>query len=39
MKPDSAKDCDKGNESEMTDDDKIQLLDSLHIKQGRLANL
>ena len=34
-KPDS----DKGNEVEIVDDDKIQLLDSLHMEHGRLTNL
>ena len=30
---------DKGNESEIGDDDKIQILDSLHMQHGRLTNL
>ena len=29
---------DKGDETEIRDDDKIQLLDSLHIQHGRLTN-
>ena len=32
-------DSDKGHESDIGDDDKIQLLDSLHIQHGRLTNL
>ena len=32
-------DSDKGNESEIGDDDMIQLLDSLHMQHGRLTNL
>ena len=30
---------DKGNETELSDDEKIQLFDPLHIKQGVLRNL
>ena len=30
---------DKGNENEIVDDDKIQLLDSLHMQHGRLTKL
>ena len=30
---------DKGDESDILEDDKIQLLDSLHMQQGRLTNL
>ena len=32
-------DSDNGNESEIVDDDTIQLLDSLHMQHGRLTNL
>ena len=33
------RDSDKGNEFEIVADDKIQLLDSLHMQYGRLTNL
>ena len=32
-------DSDKGDETDILEDDKIQLLDSLHMQHGRLTNL